>query len=277
MQMKKRLFLTLWILYLLGSKTVQAQEPDSSSREEKLPKTDFIIFNGKYQNAFTFLGRDFGQNIPFTCIDAMYLWNSGFYANIGVFKFLQTDVPFQYAATLGYTKELGKKTDIHASYSQYFVADMSEVIGIQNLGLLQTTFGLDWNILYSTIQLQGLFNEQPDFFVSMTHSRYFQFDQKLFGAFQVSFEPTLELLSGTRHFYWMGGFEESDFPSQEFSKIKLLSAEASIPLVFGIGGWDIEFESRYVMPMNTAAFDESKNRFVFSLGLSHAIPIQRKK
>ncbi|MCF1753126.1 hypothetical protein [Mariniradius sediminis] len=275
--MKKRVFLVISIVLSLVSEKVLAQESDSSYTEENYPKTGFIILSGKYQNAFTFLGRDFGQTIPFINFDAMYMLDGGLYMNLGAFKFLQTEVPFQYAATLGYAKELGKKTDVHLSYSQYFVTDMSEVIGIQNLGLLQTTFGLDWNVLYSTFQVQGLFNEHPDFFASMTHSRYFQFDQKLFKAVMVSFEPTFELLAGTSQFYWMGGFEESNFTSHEFSKFKLLSAEASMPLVFGIGGWDLEFETRYVMPMNTAEFDNSENRFVFSLGLSHAIPIQRKK
>ena len=267
----------LALFWFLGVTKTQGQEADSATAEEEPFVYDFVILNGKYQNAFTFLGRDFGQTIPFFNLDAMYMLHNGLYLNVGAFKFLQTDVPVQYAATLGYSKDLSKKTDLHVSYSQYFVEDMSEVIGIQNLGLLQSTFGLDWNILYSTLQLQALFNEKPDFFLGMTHSRYFQFDQKLFKTFRVSFEPKVQILWGTRNFYWMGGFEDSEINTLDFNEFKLLTGEASLPLMFSVGNWDLEFETRYVIPMNTAEFDDSQNRFVFAIGFSHALPIRRKK
>ena len=275
--MNKKFGVFLSFLLTLGLATARGQEADSTMADEKPRLYDFVIFSGKFQNAFTFLGRDFGQTIPFFNLDAMYLFHNGIYVDIGAYKFLQTDVPFQYAATLGYVKDLSKKTDIHLSYSQYFVEDISDVIGIQNLGLLQSTFGLDWNVMYSTLQVQALVSDQPDFFIGMTHSRYFQFDQELLNTFRVSFEPKIQMLWGTRNFYWMAGFDDTEITPQNFEQVKLLTGEASLPLMFSLGNWDLEFESRYVIPMNMAEFDDSKNRFVFSLGLTHALPIRRKK
>lgn len=275
--MNKGIYVFFTLFLFIGLTQSRGQEADSADSEEKPLVYDFVMLNGKYQNVFTFLGRDFGQVIPFFNFDAMYMLHNGLYLNVGAFKFIETDVPFQYAATLGYSKDISQKTDIHLSYSQYFVADVSDVIGVQNLGLLQSTFGLDWNLLYSTLQLQALFNEQPDFFLGMTHSRYFQFDKKLFKTFLVSFEPKVQVLWGTRNFYWMGGFDDAEITGLDFNNVKLLTGEASFPLMFSVGNWDLEFETRYVMPFNTTEFDDSQDRFVFAVGLSHALPIRRKK
>ena len=148
------------VLFFSFSGMSFSQETDSTGKEGKSPVYDFLIINGKYQSAFTFLGRDFGQTIPFGSFDIMYFFNSGLYFNISSFKFLQTDIPLQYGVTLGYFKEISKNTDINISYSQFIVNQSSGITGIENLGFLQATFGLDWGIMYSTIQPQVLFNEK---------------------------------------------------------------------------------------------------------------------
>ena len=73
------------------------------------------------------------------------------------------------------------------------------------MGLLQGTFGLDWNYLYSTLQAQALWNEKPDLFLVSKHSRYFEFDQKLFNALTVSFEPSISFYFWYKQLYYLGG------------------------------------------------------------------------
>ena len=122
------------VIFFSFSESSYCQEADSTAREEKTAVYDFLIINGRYQSAFTFLGRDFGQTIPFGSLDIMYFLNSGIYFNLSSFKFLRTDIPLQYGVTLGYFKEISKKTDINLSYSQFIVNQSSGITGIENLG-----------------------------------------------------------------------------------------------------------------------------------------------
>lgn len=272
--MSLRLTALLLFSFCMLTEHILAQESDTSVVIESKEKYDFILINAKYQNAFHFLGRDFGGNIPLLSTDLMYYFNSGIYFNASSIKFLQAELPWQYALSLGYNKELSERTDINLSYSQFIVNQESGVTGIQNLGFLQGALGWEWGFLYSNIQGQFLFNEQTDYFISSSHSRYFEFDQKLFKKVTLSFEPKFTLMAGTSQFYQTG----YDLTGQEdlgLDKLQLLSWEVVLPITFGIGYWDIEFHTRYINPLNLPSFDESRRRFVFSLQTSYAIPIKK--
>lgn len=265
----------LLTLLVLGG-NVFAQDADTVSAEPVENKYDFIIFSGKYNNAFTFFGRDFGQSIPFLSTDMMYYFHSGFYINASGFKFIDTELPIQSSLTLGYRRDLSKNTDLNVSYSQFLVSGNSSVTGIQNLGLVQTTFGLDWKYLYSTIQVQGLFSEQPDIFLSSQHSRFFQFDQKLFKAITVSFEPKFTVTAGSSRFYNLGEYPELDESDiKKLEKLNILSWDFMLPLAFEYKSFELEVFSRYVVPLNMPEFDNSRNRFIHGIQLNYFLAIKR--
>lgn len=274
--MKNHLLVFLLVVLSYNAPSM-AQEKDSTEQESKKEVYDFILLSSRYQNAFNFLGRDFGADIDLVSTDLMYYFNSGIYFNISAIKFLQEGLPWQYGGTLGYNKDLGARTDINLSYSQFLIDGQSEVTGIQDLGFAQATFGWEWGFLYSTIQLQTLFNERTDYFINSSHSRYFEFDQKLFKKITISFEPKFTLMSGTSEFYRMGGFDLTVEDTSGFQNFQLLNWEAMLPITFGIGYWDLEFQARYINPLNLPSFDESNNRFIFGFQLSYAIPIKKTK
>jgi len=263
----------LLILLVINVK-VFAQDSDTVSSEKS--KYDFVIVSGKYNNAFTFFGRDFGQSIPFVSTDVMYYFHSGFYINASGFKFIDTELPIQSSLSVGYRRDLSKNTDLNVSYSQFLVTENSSVAGIQNLGLLQTTFGLDWNYLYSTIQVQGLFSDRPDLFLSSQHSRFFQFDQKLFRSITVSFEPKFTLTAGSSRFYNLGAYPEMEASDiKKLEKINILSWDFMLPVSFEYKSFEMEVFSRYVAPLNTPVFDNSRNRFIHGIQLNYFLAIKR--
>ncbi|MFD2034230.1 hypothetical protein ACFSKL_05470 [Belliella marina] len=273
--MKLRLIL-VFAFSITIIKSAISQESDSTDVSGEKEVYDFILINAKYQNAFHFLGRDFGENIPLFSTDMMYYFHSGLYFNASTIKFMQAELPWQYALSLGYNKDLSEKTDLNLSYSQFFVNEKSDITGIQNLGFLQGTLGWEWGLLYSNIQAQFLFNEQTDYFLSSSHSRYFESDKKLFKKVTLSFEPKFTLMAGTSRFY-QNGYDLIDQENQDLEKFQLLSWEAVLPVAFGIGYWDIEFHTRYINPLNIPSFDESRKRFIFTLQTSYAIPIKKTK
>lgn len=240
-------------------------------------KYDYIILNSRIQNAFTFVGRDFGQSIPLWNIDLMYYNHAGWYLNTSAFTFFQKDVPLQYTLTAGYRLDLSEQVDLNVSYSQFLVGGESAVAGIQNQGFAQTTIGLDWGVLYSNIQVQALLNESPDIFIQSSHSRYFEFDQLLFKKFVVSFEPKLSFILGTSRFYFLGSYgnlNPAEYP--EISSLQFLNWDLNFPISFSTSSWELELWMRYTNPLNLPNFDNSRNRLLFGGGFVYYFPIKRK-
>ncbi|MFC4870363.1 hypothetical protein [Negadavirga shengliensis] len=270
-------WIVCWVLPLVPAK-VWSQTGDTTDNGQKQEVYDFILLNAKFNDRFTFMGRDFGQTIPTLSTDVMYYFHTGLYFNVSAFRFLEPEIPYQYALSLGYQTDLSAKTDLNVSYSQFLVSGSSEVTGIQNMGFLQGTFGLDWDYLYSTLQLQGLFNDKTDVFISSQHSRYFEFDQRLFKTITVSFEPAFSFMWGTSRFYHLGGFGENLLDAaSELENLRFLTWEIMLPLNLEWNGWGMEFQYRYVHPVNTPEFDESGGRFIFGGQLTYSLPIKKMR
>lgn len=271
---KKLGFILLFLVSFKGQLAAQDQDSVQTASIESIGY-DFIIVNTRFQNAFTFMGRDFGLDIPVISTDLMYYFRSGVYVNLSTLKFMEENLPWQYALSLGYATDLSEKTDINISYSQFLVAGESAIAGIQNLAFLQGSFGWEWGPLYSSFQTQILFNEGIDYFFTSHHSRYFEIDQRLFNAIVVSFEPKLSLMAGTNNFYQMGNFEVLPEEQDDLGKFGIQSFEFSLPLTFTKGLFELEFQSRYVRPFNIPMFDPSQPRFMFLAQASYSIPVKK--
>jgi hypothetical protein len=275
--MKKRVQLFILFLFsVLGNSFAQTNDSTQVDSDQAVVY-DFVIFNARFQNAFTFLGRDFGLDIPVLSNDMMYYFQGGVYVNLSALKFMEENLPWQYALSLGYATDLSEKTDINLSYSQFLVAGESAVAGIQNLAFLQGTFGWEWGPLYSSFQNQLLFNGDIDYFFATHHSRYFEFDQKLFKKITVAFEPKLSLMAGTNNFYLMGLYEIKPEELSEFNKFKFQSMEISLPVTLTRGMFEFEIFGRYVRPFNVPEFDFSRPRFIYGAQMSYSLPIKRTK
>jgi hypothetical protein len=163
---------------------------------------DFLFVGSKYQNQFAFLGRNFGQSIPFVTGDLTYYFNNRLWVSGSAFKFMDESIPFQTAVTAGYRADLSKRIDVNVSGGQFFIQSGEGSGSIEQLGFYQGGFGLDWTILYSTLQAQVMAFDDQDFFLISQHSRYFEFNEKLFNKIGVSFQPMFTITWGTNRFYY---------------------------------------------------------------------------
>lgn len=275
--MIRRLFLTVMFLASFGGQLIAQDQDSVQTVSIESIGYDFVIVNPRFQNAFTFMGRDFGLDIPVLSTDLMYYFRSGVYVNLSALKFIEENLPWQYALSLGYATDLSEKTDINISVSQFLVAGESAIAGIQNLAFVQGSFGWEWGPLYSSFQAQGLFSEFGiDLFLSSHHSRYFEIDQRLFKSITVSFEPKLSIMAGTSNFYLMGNFEIFPEEREALNQFEFLSTEFMLPLTFTKGMFELEFQSRYVRPFNVPLFDPSRPRFLFLAQASYSLPIKKR-
>ena len=272
--MKKWNFSCL-LLYWFCCSFSFAQEQDSIATEP-VSKYDYLIINGKFSDRFMFAGRDFGMKVPIFTSDMMYLFHSGWYLNATAVQIMDPYIPSQYALSVGYLRDISDKVALNAAYSQFLVAGESQLAGVQNLGFLQAGIGFDWNILYSTIQFQGLIHQYPDLFITSKHSRYFEFDQRIFRQIVVSFEPSLSFMIGTSQFYHLA-VNEQYIGQQNWDKLMALNMEFAIPVLFELNNWGLELQAKYVHPLNLAEFDESGQRIILGGTLSYTIPVKKKK
>ena len=264
--------------------SVHAQNADSLKRDTV---HNFIILDSRFQNQFSFLGRNYGFEFPFLTASVSYYLHSNLWIGVTGFFFFDESVPKQTGLTVGYLKEVSDKSDWQISYTQFYIPDSSVPQALRTQGYAQTSIGLDWKILYSILQVHALLNNHSDVFITMHHSRYFQFTQLLWKKIKVSFEPTASCTGGTHRFDYAdivvagpgGGVFVPPTTGDESGgkKLDLLNWDFLFPLKFEIGNFSLETSWRYTAPLNTVPEDPSEPLHQFAVNLNYSIPIRRIK
>ncbi|HEU5290234.1 MAG TPA: hypothetical protein VFU05_06280 [Cyclobacteriaceae bacterium] len=258
-----------------------------SAEPQKDTVYNFLFLDARWQNQFAFWGRNYGLELPFVSTNLTYYTHSNFWISAAGYSFFDENIPFQTGLSLGYSRALTEKSDWHISYSQFFIPDDTVPASARTMGYIQTMFGLDWKILYSTIQIHALLNKNSDVFFTTYHSRYFQFNRPLWKKIKVSFEPKASFTFGTNHFDYANGTvlvpgggsvnTQNDSTSNQGDGIKILNWDFQFPLKFEVGRFTIDTSWKYSAPLNTSETDPSKALHQFMVGLNYFIPFQRVK
>jgi hypothetical protein len=244
---------------------------------------NFLVVDSRYQNQFTFWGRDYRQKLPLLATSLMYYTHSGVWVSASNFKFINNSVPAQVGFTLGHFKEVSSRTDWHISYSQFFVASQN-VPGNRSQGYLQTTLGHDWNILFSSLQIHALINQHSDIFFTTYHSRYFEFNDYLWKKIKVSFEPRFSFTFGTHNFEYAdglvmapggGGVIVQTSDTNLGSKIEPLNFDFIFPLRFAVSNFFVEPSWRYTLPFNANSAYASGGLSIWTVNINYSLPIRR--
>jgi hypothetical protein len=276
---------TLLVCLLIGWEV--CAQPDSTravTPDTATAKYNFILIDTRYQNQFAFWGRNYGQKLPSISTNVMHYFHSGVWLSVSNFWFPGKSIPTQLGATLGYLNEVTPKLDWHLSYSQFYVPDESIPTAFKTQGYFQTTLGLDWGLLFSSVQAHALINRQSDVFFTTVHSRYFEFNKKLWRKVTVSFEPKLSFTAGTHHFEYADGLvigpgggivTQPGTTNDEGGKIEPLNADFLFPLKFALGHCSVEPSWRYTLPFQANPDYPNEGLHIFAIAMNYAIPIKR--
>ena len=290
--MRQRFVLLLSFLPFFSlAQTLSSDEPQKDTvflKSQKDTVYNFLFVDARWHSQFAFWGRNYGSELPFIATNLTYYNHSNFWISAAGFSFFDQDIPFQTGLSLGYSKALSEKSDWHISYSQFFIPNSSVPTSARTIGYAQTMFGLDWTILYSTIQIHSLLNKNSDIFFTSHHSRYFQFNRPLWKKVKVSFEPKASFTFGTNHFDYADGIviapggggsipAQSDSTNNSGDGIKILNWDFLFPLKFEVGRFTIDTSWKYSVPLNTSESDPSKALHQFIVALNFFIPFQRVK
>ena len=264
-----------------------AQSDSTSLHENDTVKYNFIVIDSRYQSQFAFWGRNYDQKIPFLATSVMYYSYSGIWISLSDFTFFDSSVPTQLGLTLGYFKEVSPKMDWYISYTQFYVPSKSIPSNYKAQGYAQSTFGIDWGLLFSSIQLHALLNQNSDVFLTTYHSRYFQFNQLLWNKVRVSFDPKASITFGTHHFEYADGLVIAPggggIPTQPTAtgdlgnKFQVLNIDFSFPLKFALGFFSVEPSWKYTLPIHQNPINSSKGLNLFAIDLNYSVPIRRKR
>ena len=281
------------LFFLLCPLTLMAENPGA---EKDTLIYDYIFLTQRFQNKFTFYGRDFGQKIPFLNSGVMYYFHSNVWLNVSGFYFFNSQIPIQPGASLGYLADLSPKTEFNISYTQYFSKGGKPLKGLSQ-GFAQTSLGLDWKIMFSTLQVQAMFSDSSDYFITTQHSRYFVFNEKLWDKIKISFEPKISFTWGTNQFAYQYqeiaiGPGSRTRPPQAQGKppaskpnplpgnggtFKFLNWDFVFPLTFEWYPFQLETSFRYTHPYNMTDLDISSPTFVFGAELTYYIPVKKHR
>jgi hypothetical protein len=204
------------------------QASDFSDKKPRRDTTvyDFLYIGTKYQNQFAFLGRNFGQPIPFVSGDLTYNLSNNLWVSGSAYQFMDNAIAFQSSLSAGYRRDISNRVDVNISAGQFFMQSGEGSDQIDQIGFYQGGVGLDWTILYSTFQAQVMTYSTQDYFLISQHSRYFQFNNKLFNTVAVSFQPMFTITWGTSRFYYS---EDPILQSRGIVNPKALAKKATNP------------------------------------------------
>lgn len=266
-----------WLLVFICSFPLVAlgQEQDST-QEESVDSTSFLWINTDFQPVSTFLARDFGQSLPAFSFQSMYLTKSGFYVSGSWTRFFDPDLTGLVGGGLGYSSSVSKKLDLDLGAWLYSGGSYLNSVGADRMGVLQGVLGWDWNVLYSTFQVQAILNQPSDFVIASNHSRYFQLNQLLWGKGLFSFEPKASFYFGTTNFYTLGNFVLTEQETLQASRFTLQAFEFVLPFSLTFQSLELKLDLNFLQPLQVPDYDSSSSRFFLSGGISYLIPFQKK-
>lgn len=269
---------TYWLLVILYCLPFGGSCQDQDSTQEvSFDTTDFLWINSEFQPVSTFLSRDFGQSLPAFTFQSMYLNKSGFYLSGSWTRFFDPDLTGLFGGGLGYSSPLGNKLDFDLGAWLYSGGSYLNSVGADRMGVLHGVLGWDWNVLYSTFQVQAILNQPSDFILVSNHSRYFQVDQLLWGKGLFSFEPKASFYLGTTNFYTLGNFELTAKEIDQASRFTLQAFEFVLPFFLTFQNLELKLDFNFIQPLQVPDYDLSSSRFFLSGGFSYLIPFQKTK
>lgn len=264
-----------------------------------LPETDTLIAESKvvphslytgagYGSNMIYLGSTISQNQPYGYGSLTYGFKNKLYASVSAVHLsgLNPYMAF-YTGSLNYSHVFNKWLDISASaYRCQVVSSLTDTL-FSSFTYGDITLGFDWKLLYTKISAGGLFSTENQAFFQLRNSRYFQTPEFLNGKVNISFDPYINLISGTltevvtntetTYYYsvsspyrkWRkNGKNSATNTAYSYSeRFGLLEMDFGFPVAFNTDFMTIEAEPFYVIPFYNDTYYLSTEGFVFQISI----------
>lgn len=268
----------LSIVSFLLTQTAIAQDSAITAAD----KTEFTI-GFTYNSAMNYYGR----------VDS--LKSTGFYPSLNIsfknglflnstFVFASNTLSTDYAATLltgGYNFKNKKESwAATLSGSYYLYKDQSELVqsAVKAEGNLSIS-NLN-KIINTTVGVNTKYSDQYDFGAQASLDHIVRIEHPFGNNDVVVIDPTAAVFAGTQNFtktyYEKRNFLIFSLPDEEVSesskRFNILSYELSVPIIYGIGKFNLVFNPAYVLPQNVITVpgqpslsERAENLFYFTI------------
>lgn len=247
-----------------------------------------LYSGGGYGSNMIYLGSTISQDHPYGYGSVSYGYKNELFASVSAVHLSGLD-PFLafYIGSLSYSHPFNNWFDISAGVYRYQVDPSLTDTLFNSFTFGDVTLGFDWKLIYTKISAGGLFSDNGQVFFQIRNSRYFQTPEFFRGKANFSFDPYVNLLSGTitevqsatetSYYYsvsspyrkWRNnGQGSSTSTTYSYSdRFGLLEIDLGIPVAFNTDFMTIEAEPSYVIPLYDDTYYPGAKGFIFQLSL----------
>ncbi|WP_214072247.1 hypothetical protein [Mucilaginibacter sp. dw_454] len=233
-----------------------------------------------YGSDAMFFGRVGPITYPYFSSDVVYNFKSGFFVYGSALRLLgyNTSVD-EVDVGGGYLYHPTRQFSGAISYNRFIFNKEERIIESATSNDVNWKNSFDWGAVKSTATVDYLFGKSSDFFLTVTHSKYFEtkgniFDDKDY----LSFNPAFSFIIGTQNFverysldhqdranadniYRLGPGSSSDFNN---GRLNMLNYSFKVPIAYNRPHYTLELSYKYSIPVNVEGALENKHESFIS-------------
>jgi len=226
-----------------------------------------------YGSDAMFFGRVAQITYPYYSADVVYNFKSGFFAYGSALRLIgyNTSVD-EIDLGGGYLYHPTKKFSGAISYNRFIFNKEERIIESATSNDVNWKNSYDWGPVKSTVTLDYLFGKSSDFFMTVTHSKYFEtkwnvFDDKDY----LSFNPGFSFIMGTQNFVERYSLDNETRlnamniyrfgPGTNFNngRLNMLNYSFKLPVAYNRPHYTFELAYKYSIPVNVEGALQNKH------------------
>ncbi len=267
---------------------------NSSAARLLLPKinltlyadTDTIIRKRSISVGFNFgsdamfFGRTGPIRYPFYSADVVYNTKQGFFAYGSLLRLIG------YRTTIdeidiggGYLYRPSKKFSGSVSYTRFIFNKEQRIIESATNNDINLKNAYNWGPFKSTVILDYLFGRSNDFFVTISQSKYFEPNWRLFSNNDyITFNPSISMILGTQNFvqtyaldhqtrFVAANIYKNDYSPYQYNngRFNALNYSFKLPIAYNRPHYTFEFAYKYSIPVNVEGTLRNRRESFYNL------------
>lgn len=267
---------------------------NSSAARLLLPKinlslyadTDTIIRKKSISVGFNFgsdamfFGRTGPIRYPFYSADVVYNTKQGFFAYGSVLRLIgyRTSID-EIDIGGGYLYRPSKKFSGSVSYTRFIFNKEQRIIESATNNDINLKNAYNWGPFKSTVILDYLFGRTSDFFVTVSQSKYFEPNWRLFSKNDyLTFNPSISMILGTQNFvqtyaldhqtrFLIANIYKNDYSPYQYNngRFNALNYSFKLPVAYNRPHYTFEFAYKYSIPVNVEGTLRNRRESFYNL------------
>ena len=280
------LLLSGMLVFMLPGNIIAQSEPtyteaENGDAEDSSAVSKHSLFTGLgYGSNMIWLGSTISQNQPFGYGALTYGFNNELYVTLSAVHLSQTD-PFLafYTGSINYNHVFNNWFDISAGLYRYEVVPSLSDTLFGSFTYADFTMGFDWKFIYTKVSVGGLMSYDNQLYIQVRNSRYFQTPDIFRGKANISFDPYVNLLTGTYtqaettngppvvifppFRKWMT--DNQGTTTTYTNRFGIIDIDLGLPVALNTDRMSVEAEAGYVIPVYKDSGYPRPEGFIFLL------------